>query len=418
MPVLLLGCGLLFSSYLHFFWIVHPVKFFRSLKKGLTGGGQTPFKAMTVALAGTLGVGNIAGVASAIVAGGAGAVFWMWVSALLAMGVKYAEVALAVAHRRKNADGFFGGAMYYMSDMLSPRLGGFFALLCLANSLVTGNIVQSNAAAAVYSERIPPIAVGAVMCVLSLAVTLGSLRRISDVTVKLIPFLSGVYILLSLYIIFANTERLPGIFADIFGSAFSLKAAAGGAGGFALSRAVRFGVTRGILSNEAGCGTAPTAHASANTNSPHDQGNFGIFEVFADTVVICTLTAIVILLLGDGRGEDGVRLSVLAYRTFAGRAAGHVISVSVILFAYATVICQSYYGVVALRYLTHSRLALGIYFVLFGISCIAGSVIGSALMWNIADLCVSAMTATNVVVLLYAFFNKRERRLMLPGDGG
>ena len=247
---------------------------------------------------------------------------------------------------------------------------------------------------------------------------LGSLRRISDVTVKLIPFLSGVYILLSLYIIFANTERLPGIFADIFGSAFSLKAAAGGAGGFALSRAVRFGVTRGILSNEAGCGTAPTAHASANTNSPHDQGIFGIFEVFADTVVICTLTAIVILLLGDGRGEDGVRLSVLAYRTFAGRAAGHVISVSVILFAYATVICQSYYGVVALRYLTHSRLALGIYFVLFGISCIAGSVIGSALMWNIADLCVSAMTATNVVVLLYAFFNKRERRLMLPGDGG
>lgn len=304
MPVLLLGCGLLFSSYLHFFWIVHPVKFFRSLKKGLTGGGQTPFKAMTVALAGTLGVGNIAGVASAIVAGGAGAGVLDVGQRSSCEGVKVCRGRTRRGSPKKKRRRLFRRRDVLYVGYAFSAARRIFALLCLANSLVTGNIVQSNAAAAVYSERIPPIAVGAVMCVLSLAVMLGSLRRISDVTVKLIPFLSGVYILLSLYIIFANTERLPGIFADIFGSAFSLKAAAGGAGGFALSRAVRFGVTRGILSNEAGCGTAPTAATPPQIpNSPHNQGIFGIFEVFADTVVICTLTAIVILLLGDGRGE-------------------------------------------------------------------------------------------------------------------
>lgn len=416
MPVLLLGTGLLFSAKLKFFWLTHPIRFLRTLKSGFAGGGQTPLRAMSIALAGTLGVGNIAGVATAITAGGAGAVFWMWISATLAMAVKYAETCLAVAHRRRGSGGWYGGAMYYIADTVSPFLGGVFAVLCLANTVITGNVIQSNAAASVYSDTVPPLAVGIVMCVLALAVTVGPVKRISDVTIRLIPFLSAVYVFLSLGIIFLNFGKLPSVFSEIFSSAFDLRAVGGGIGGYGISRALRFGVTRGILSNEAGCGTAPTAHASADTDSPHKQGAFGIFEVFVDTILVCTMTALVILLLPKFGGEDGVRLSVLAYRTFAGEIAGHVISVSVILFAYATVVCQSYYGAVALGYFTKSPAAKKVYLVVFAAACVIGSVIAPPVMWGIADLCVSLMTALNVGVLLYVFADKKHRRDMLPGE--
>lgn len=419
MPVLLLGTGLLFSVKLKFFWTAHPVRFFGTLKKGFSGGGQTPLRAMSMALAGTLGVGNIAGVASAVVAGGAGAVFWMWASALLAMAVKYAEVALAVSHRRRGEDGWYGGAMYYIADTVSPVLGGVFAVLCIANSIITGNILQSNAAASVCSDAVAPVIVGIVMCVMTLAVTVGPVKRISDVTVRLIPFLSAVYVFLSLGIIVLNASRLPQVISDIFTSAFSFRAAAGGVGGYGITRALRFGVSRGILSNEAGCGTAPTAHASADTDSPHAQGAFGIFEVFVDTVVICTLTAAVVLLLPDYGGEDGVRLSVLAYRTFAGNGAGIMIAASVVLFAYATVVCQSYYGIVALRYFTKSPAAKTVYLTVFALSCIVGAVIAPPVMWGLADLCVALMTVLNVCVLLYLFTDRRRRSELLPGaDNG
>lgn len=416
MPVLLMGAGLLFSARLKFFQILHPIRFFRTLKSGFGGGGQTPIRAMSIALAGTLGVGNIAGVASAIVAGGAGAVFWMWVSATLAMAVKYAEVALAVTHRRRGEGGWYGGAMYYIADTVSPVLGGAFAVLCIVNTIVTGNVIQANAAASVYSDTVPPIAVGIAMCVLALAVTVGPVKRISDVTIRLIPFLSAVYVALSLGIILLNAGRLPEVFGEIFSSAFDLRAVGGGVGGYGISRALRFGVTRGLLSNEAGCGTAPIAHASADTDSPHKQGVFGIFEVFVDTIVVCTLTAVVILLLPDFGGEDGVRLSVLAYRTFAGKIAGHVISASVILFAYATVVCQSYYGVVTLGYFTKSAAAKNAYLFVFAASCVIGSVIAPPVMWGLADLCVSLMTVLNVAVLLYLFADRKRRKEMLPGE--
>lgn len=464
MPILLLGCGTLFCAKLGFFWLVHPIRTVRSLVSRTQGTGHSPLRALTVALAGTLGVGNIAGVATAITAGGAGAVFWMWVSALLAMGVKYAEVAFALAHRRREcsshtdisrsaatqadnashknsaslpgktthgcarpdqslsssanegraAHRFYGGAMYYIRDSVSPFAGGLFAILCIANAAVTGNVLQSNAAASVFSERIPPIAVGIVFCALTAAVTLGSAKRISDVTVRLIPALVAVYFVLSAVVITSNLSAIPGVFSRIFREAFGLRSAAGGAAGIAVSRAIRFGVTRGILSNEAGSGTSPTAHAAADTNDAHRQGIFGIFEVFADTVVICTLTAVVILLLPDFGSEDGVRLAVLAYGTFAGDWAGEVIRVSVVLFAFATVICQAYYGEVALGYFSRSDAARKVYLICYSALCIAGSVIDPARMWLGADLVISLMTAMNVAVLLYAFARRRYRTELLP----
>lgn len=414
MPVILLGTGLIFSFRLKFFWIFHPISYFRSLSGGFRKSGQSSAKSMTLALAGTLGVGNIAGVASAIACGGAGAVFWMWLSAILAMGVKYAEVVLAVGHRRGKSGGFFGGAMYYIGDLISRKFGAFFALLCIANSLITGNILQVNAASAVYGDRIPPIFVGIIICILTAAVTFGTVKRISDVAVSLIPFLSGVYVILSLGIIIANFSRMPSVLGEIFSLAFSAEGAAGGALGFTVSRGVRYGVTRGILSNEAGCGTAPTAHACADVKSPHHQGLFGIFEVFADTVVICSLTAFVILLYGNVGGNGGVCLSVLAYSSLAGGYAGHIISVSVILFAFATVICQSYYGIVAVGFLSKRESALRLYLILYSLTCIVGSVIDTGIMWLSADLIISLMTAVNTGVLLWVYADRRRRRELFP----
>lgn len=437
MPVLLLGCGALFCIRLGFFWIVHPVRTVRTLVSTPRRSGHSPLRALTVALAGTLGVGNIAGVATAITAGGAGAVFWMWVSAILAMGVKYAEVAFALDHRRKEhlsdegstavgtgATGgrvkdtpkqrFYGGAMYYTKDTVSPMAGGIFALLCIANAAVTGNVIQTNAAASVFSERVPPIAVGIAFCILTLAVTLGSARRISDVTVRLIPALVVVYFVLSAVVIVSNLGAVPDVLSRIVREAFDFRSAAAGAAGVTVSKAIRFGVTRGILSNEAGSGTSPTAHAAADTDDPHRQGVFGILEVFADTIVICTLTAVVILLLPDFCGEDGVRLAVLAYGTFAGGWAGDVIRVSVVMFAFATVICQAYYGEVAMGYFTRSDTARRAYLVAYSALCIAGSVIDPVRMWLGADLVISLMTALNVAVLLYAFARRRYRAQLLP----
>lgn len=406
MPALLMGAGLAFSLKLKLFHLLHPVRSLSVLKQSSSSKGQTPLRATSVALAGTLGVGNIAGVATAITAGGEGALFWMLAGSFLAMSVKYAEVSLAVRHRRLGKNGFYGGAMYYISDTVSPALGSVFALLCIANSLITGNVIQVNAAASVLSDKIPPLTIGCLICILTLAVTVGSVKRISDVTVRLIPALSVFYLSLSLWIILTNLHVLPSLFSRVIRSALDVSAFTGGVGGFGVSRALRYGVTRGLLSNEAGCGSAPTAHAAADTVSPHSQGLFGMLEVLIDTVV-CAVTATVILLLPAGFTEDGVRLTLLAYSSFAGDWAAYALAASVILFALATVICQSYYGTVALGYFTQSPRAKKAFFLFFALCSIAGSVIAPPLMWGIADLCVSLMTAINTLVLLWLFFSKR-----------
>lgn len=413
MPVLLMGAGIWFAVRLRFFYILHPIRFCRTLADAHKGGGVSPVRALSQALAGTLGVGNMAGVATAIVAGGPGAILWMWISALCAMSVKYAEVRLAVEHRRNGDGGFFGGAMYYIKDIFGKKLpmlgaaaGGGFAVLCMANSLLTGNIVQMHAAASVF-PWMPPLILGGIIAALSFVIACGGAGRVSEVTMGLIPFLSGAYMLISVVILIRNGSRIPGVLQDIFSAGLSFRAAAGGVTGFAVNRAIRFGVTRGIFSNEAGCGTSPTAHAAANTKSAHHQGCFGIFEVFADTIVLCTMTALVILLSdGVGQGMDGIPLTVYAYTSLAGKGAGIFIGISVILFAFATVICQTQYGTVAIGYFTQKKTPQRFYLVLCAAASIFGTVISEGLMWQTADLIVSLMTALNVGCLLWCA--KRE----------
>lgn len=421
-PVLLLGAGLYFGVRLRFFWFLHPLRFLRTLREAAGNGGTSPFAALSMALAGTLGVGNIAGVATAITAGGAGAVLWMLLGALGAMSVKYAEVYLAVRFRRaRKEEGethFYGGAMYYIRDGLGARaktetgiraaaaLGGIFALLCAANALLTGTLVQVRAA--VSCVGFSPLLFGVLFAAAALPVARRGMDRASSVMAVLIPALSGLYILLSLGILLPHAAQLPGVLRQIWRQAWDFRAAAGGIAGFGVSRAVRYGITRGIFSNEAGCGTAPTAHASANTRSPRHQGCFGIFEVFADTVVLCTITALVILLYRDGEGLDGIELSLAAYTRLSaglggawfGSLAGVFMRLCILLFAFATVICQNCYGREAVRFLTSSRRAEAVYTALTAAAVIAGALIQPALMWSIADFTVSLMTCLNVVCLL------------------
>lgn len=421
LPAVLFGAGGYWGLRLRFFWIRHPLSTVRTLRESAAVGGTKPFAALTMALAGTLGVGNIAGVATAITAGGAGAVFWMLCGAMAAMSVKYCEVALAVRYRRtRTVHGkteFYGGAMYYIRDGLTARahscagrqvaavLGGAFAVLCAVNALLTGNIIQVRAAAGCVP--IEPLVFG---CCFAAAVWLLTRRGTAFVAVVAsvaIPALAALLIALSGMILIANAPDLPGIFQKIWQDAWNFRACAGGICGMGASRAIRYGVTRGIFSNEAGCGTAPTAHAAAHVRSPHHQGCYGIFEVFADTVLLCTMTALVILLYADGEGLDGMELSLTAYTRLAaeiggdllGTAANILLRISIVLFALATIVCQSCYGAEAVRYFSSARAPRFLYRLLYTAAVIAGSVIPTGLMWRWADGVVAVMTVINVFCL-------------------
>lgn len=405
LPALLVIVGVYFLYKLKAFFVLHPIKFAKSLTARTAGKGNSPLKAMSVALAGTLGVGNITGVATAVTAGGAGAVFWMWISAFVAMGIKYAEVALAVKYRKVRITHgkceYYGGAPYYIKEGLAPVLGErassisavMFSVLLVTNSLITGNIVQVNAAAGAF-EGIPAIAVGAVFAVLICIVVSGGAGRVGNFTAVIIPFLSAAYLLLSFIIILSNPVSAGNAILSVIKGAFGTRAALGGTVGYGVGQAVRYGVTRGIFSNEAGCGTAPTAHAAADTKSPHHQGCLGIFEVFCDTVVMCTVTAIVIL-IADVGGKDGIELAISSFGKFLGRESEIFISSSAIMFALATVISQSYYGVEALGFIRGGRLSRGIYITLAAACAVMGSVISSGLMWQLADLQIALLTVFN-----------------------
>ncbi len=408
LPSLLIICGIWFGIRMGFFYIFHPAKLSKCLFEASEEGGISPFRSLTVALAGTLGVGNMAGVATAIVAGGAGALFWMWASALFAMSVKYMEVKLATETRIKTPDGWRGGAMYYIKTIFSGRsgnaLGVFFAIMCAINSLVTGNIVQVNSACAAID--IKPIYTGLIIGVIAMWIAAGGGKRISGATVTIVPLLSAVYMILCLAIIFNNIEKIPVIMQSIIREAFSLRSVSGGVGGFAMMRAMRFGVTRGIFSNEAGCGTSPTAHAQSNCKSPHHQGCFGIFEVFCDTIVLCTMTGFVILLCKENT-LDGIPLTLYAFRTLAGAWAEKIIAAEVVLFAFATVIAQASYGLVSLEFLSGGKMVRALYLALIPLCSSAGAVISAEFMWQAADLIVSLMTIVNVISL--SFYVKRQK---------
>lgn len=404
LPLLLLGVGLIYLFALRAFPYLHP---FQTAHIAFKGRGRSSLRALSVALGGTLGVGNITGVALAISLGGAGAVFWMWVSAAVAMFLKYGEIVLALLTRRPGADGSWeGGAMYYLRGK-GGALGRFaatlFALLCLFCALTLGAPVQSNAAAMAAEEvlGISPLAVGLLLLFLTAIAVFGGIRKIADFTERVVPLVSAVYLFLSLYAVVTNLSALGGVLSRIVRDAFSVHAGASGALGFFSSRALRYGVTRGLLSNEAGAGTAPMAHAVAE-NTPASQGVFGMIEVAVDTFVFCTATAIPILIAYPNAlpQASGTALVTGAFSALVGPIAPYLLCFSLFLFAYATVLAWCYYGKRAIGYLTKNPMAHRAYLYVYIFAVGLGAFPIEGLLWEVTDGVISLLTMLHTVFLL------------------
>ena len=365
-----------------------------------TGEGTSPFEAVCTALAGTVGTGNIAGVALAISMGGPGAVFWMWVSALLGMGLKYAEICLAVKYRCRVGGEYAGGPMYYIKNGLGRAFGPLAVLFAVFGTLASfglGNAMQVGSVMALL-PGVPPMAVGAVMAALVLVTCRGGARGRGRVAALLVPLMAGVYILSCLGVIAANPGRLPEALAAIFTGALRPDAALGGAAGSALS----WGFRRGLFSSEAGLGSSPIAHASAEAKSPADQGLMGIFEVFADTVVICTLTALAILCSGVRavRGVPaGAELVLAALREVYGqRASGIFLAAAMGLFAFSSVVSWSLYGEKCAGFLFGPK-AAAVYRAVFAAVTLLSPLMAFSQAVAVSDIATFFMLATNLLAL-------------------
>lgn len=409
-PIMILAAGLFFCIRLRFFHFLHPIRVIKALKSDGSRKGVSSFGAVSLALAGTLGVGNMVGVASAIVLGGFGSIFWMWISALVAMILKYAEIVLAMRHRRFDEEGRpYGAAMYYIYDGLGKkRLGRavacIFAVLCMINAVSMGGMLQVNAAAGAMEGvfGIPPIVIGIIFSAILFFTMVRGRDGILSVTEKLVPFMTVGFMLLSIAVIFIYPSDVAGAFASIFKSAFNIRSGVGGVAGYLVSNAIRYGTIRGILSNEAGCGTAPTAHAVSNCKIPAKQGAWGIFEVFVDTILLSTFTAITVIVAFDRLevGNNFMMVTVDSYRSLLGDFSGYFISAAVLLFGLATILCWGHYGIESVRFLTNKKYAKNSFIVIYSLAILGGSVISSDILWDGADLLIGSMTLINIFMLL------------------
>ncbi len=379
------------------------------------GSNLSPFQAVTTALAGTVGTGNIAGVTGAIFIGGPGAVFWMWVSAFFGMCTKYSEIALAVKFRTKDENGVHkGGPMYYIENGLGKNwkwLACIFAVLGGLASFGIGNIAQSSEIAGAMNGLLglDPLVTGVILAVIVAIVVLGGVKRIGQVTSLMVPFMAIFYILAGVILICMRITEVPAALSLIVTSAFSFESVGGGIFGYAIMLAMRQGFARGVFSNEAGLGSAPIAHAASSTDEPAEQAIWGVFEVFIDTIIICTITSMAVLLSGLPLGQAALdtytsngAAAVAAFNTvLPGTIGGTVIQISLLFFALSTIISWSYYGERCWGYLTHdSKVVNVIYKVVFVLVCIVGATGSGALMWDISDTLNGLMAIPNLIALL------------------
>ncbi|NLX87490.1 MAG: sodium:alanine symporter family protein [Clostridiales bacterium] len=410
MLVLIVGTGVYLTTRINFMSItkigyVLKNTLLKMFDKSTVGEGEiTPFQAVATALAATIGTGNIAGVATAIALGGPGAVFWMWLSAIFGMATKYGEVVLAIKYREKTPDGrFVGGPMYYIRNGLNLKwLAAIFALFGALAAFGIGNMTQANSVAAVLESNfgVNKWISGIIVAAATAAVVLGGLKRIVQVTEKLVPFMAAFYVLGGIIILVTNAARIPAAFGLIFSQAFTGTAAVGGFAGSTIMMAARYGVARGVFSNEAGLGSAPIAHAAATTDNPVRQGLWGIFEVFMDTIVVCSITALSIMVTGVWQtGETGAALSALAFDTAIPGIGGSIVAVGVLLFAYSTIISWEYYGERCAEYLLGSKVILP-YRILFIPFIVIGAIGGLVTIWDIADTLNGLMAIPNLIGVL------------------
>ncbi len=377
------------------------------------GNNLSPFQAVTTALAGTVGTGNIAGVTGAIFTGGPGAVFWMWFAAFFGMVTKYSEITLALRYRQVSQDGTHcGGPMYYIEKGLHIKwLAMAFALIAGFACFGIGNISQGNEIAGAMEGLlgIPPLYTGIGLAVLVAIVLLGGVKRIGQVTSYLVPFMAIFYILAGVGVIALRITEIPAALVLIVKSAFSFEAVGGGAFGYAIMVAMRQGFARGVFSNEAGLGSAPMAHAAASTEDPVEQGMWGVFEVFIDTIIICTITALAVILSGVLNAEGGLdaftskgAAAVAAFNTILpGTLGGTVIQISLLFFALSTILGWSYYGEQCWSYLFKGNKAVLVLFkIVFIAVCVVGATGNGTLVWDISDTLNGMMAIPNLVALL------------------
>ena len=421
--ICIIGVGLYLSIRTNFLQIrkfpyAMKITLGRMLKKrGASDGALTPFQAVCTALAATVGTGNVAGVAGAVAIGGPGAVFWMWISALLGMCTKFSEVTLAVHFRERNKEGdYVGGPMYYIKNGLKKHwhwLAYLFSAFGVLTVFGTGNATQVNTIttaidSALYNYNLLSedgaatlnLVIGIVLAVLIALILLGGIKRIGQVTEKLVPFMAIMYILLAVGVVVVHIGSIPTVFSSIIRGAFDPAAVTGGAvGSFFMS--MKKGVSRGIFSNEAGLGTGSIAHACADTRKPVKQGFFGIFEVFVDTIVICTLTALVILCSGVPVGYGaaaGAELTISGFTSVYGGWVSIFTAVAMCCFAFSTIIGWGLYGTRCIEFLFGSR-ANKPFMLLYSLVAIVGATMNLGLMWSIAETFNGLMVIPNLIAV-------------------
>ena len=431
MLILLIGTGILMTALTKFFQLSHIGHWFKNTIGGIfsdkhvtkhTGKDDkaiSQFQSLCTALAATIGTGNIVGVASALIAGGPGAIFWMWIVAFFGMMTNFSENVLGIYYRRKNTKGeWCGGAMYYLKDGLGSYKGCrqigavlavLFSIFCLLASFGIGNMSQINSIAANMDAafRIPPAVTGAVLVVLAALVIVGGLKRIASVTEKLVPFMAIAYIIGALVIFFANISHAGAVFSAIFKGAFGLRAVGGGIVGSGVRMALTWGMKRGVFSNEAGLGSSVMVHSNSNVKEPVRQGMWGIFEVFADTMIVCTLTAFAVLSSGLIDLETGAVLSDASGSALVGEAFSTVfgsfgpmfIAVAILLFAFSTVLGWSHYGSKAWEYLFGTASTI-VYKLVFIVIIFIGATMKLSLAWDLSDTFNGLMAMPNLIGVL------------------
>lgn len=423
---LFLGVGLVFTIRFHFFQVRGFTFWWRATfgtlfrKKPSKSGEEkksgekkvSQFQSVCTALAATVGTGNIAGVATALTAGGPGALFWMWVSALIGMITAYTETVLGLRYRQKEKDGsFLCGPFLYMKRGLSMRgLGVFYGVCCLMCAFGMGSMVQSNSAVETmaFTWNIPPLAGGACFCLFMGLVILGGIRRIGNVAEKLMPAASGIYLFFSLFFLLTYIDRVPDVFASIFSSAFSFQAAAGGAAGYGIRESLRYGISRGVFSNEAGLGTLAVLHGSAEDTTPYKQGMWAMFEVFFDTILLCTVTGLVILCMAGNvlisPPCEGAALAAWCFEKRFGMVGNWFVSASMVVFAFATVMAWFYVGRQAAVYVSRECKApvlLKCYPFAFLLAVFSGGIMRLEAVWLLSDIWNGMMAFPNLTALLF-----------------
>jgi len=366
-------------------------------------GDISHFAALMTALAATVGIGNIVGVATAITLGGPGAVFWMWMTGLVGMATKYAEAVLAVKYREKGPHGMRGGPMYYLAKGAGlPWLGTLFAIFTACAAFGIGNMTQANATAKIFEStfHIAPLTTGWILMILTGLVILGGIRSIGRFTSFLVPFMIVGYVASALVVLAINADRIPHAFSLIFYHAFNPIAATGGFVGATIAAAMRYGIARGVFSNESGLGSAPIAAAAARTNDPVKQALVSMTQTFIDTLVVCTMTALIILTANSWTlGISASELTSASIAETLGGTGRIIVAVATALFAYSTLIGWNYYGEKAVEYLFGPR-AIATYRVLFTAAVILGATTSLEFVWNFSDLANGLMAIPNLIGLL------------------